>query len=165
MSVVAGEIKFYLSGGAANADPDASLGGVTSSVQVGAAIHDLFDSVTPEEATAGDTEYRAIDIVNTNPTDDLEQAYLYISGETTSANSTIALGYDAAGTQSVANESTAPGGGVTFSAPTTKATGIALGDIAANGGKKRVWLRRTITAGAAKLAGDAGQLSVTGGTA
>ena len=165
MSVVAGDIKFYLSGGAANADPTASLGGVTSSVQVGTAIHSLFDSVSPEEAAAGEIEYRAIDIVNTNPTDILEAAYLYISSETTSASSTVALGYDAAGTQSVATKYTAPGGGVTFSAPTSKATGIALGDIAAAGGKKRIWLRLTITAGAAKLAGDAGQLSVTGGTA
>jgi len=164
LSVIAGDLKFYLTGGAGNSDPNASLGGTTSNTQVSTALHQLFDVVTPEEATAGDVEYRAIDVVNTNPTDTLESAFLYISSETTSTGSTIAIGYDATGTQSIADESTAPVA-ITFSTPTSKATGVALGNIAANGGKKRIWIRRTITAGAGKQAADTGQLSITGGTA
>ena len=164
MSIIAGDLKFYLTGGVANSDPNLSLGGTRSTTQVGTALHQLFDTVSPEEATAGDVEYRAIDIVNTNVIDTLESAFLYISLETGSTSSTVALGYDSVGTQSAANESTAPTD-VTFSTPTSKATGIALGNIAANGGSKRFWLRRTITAGAAKHAADAGQLSITGGTA
>lgn len=162
MSILSGDIKFYLTGGAANTDPNLSLGGAVSATQVSGALHGLFDAVSPEEATAGDMEYRAIEVKNTNPADTLYAASLYISGETTSVDSQVLVGLDAT-TQSVANESTAPAG-VTFSAPTTKATGIALGDIAP-GASKRIWLKRVITAGAAKLAGDAGQIAVTGGTA
>lgn len=161
MSVLASNIKFYLSGGAANTDPNASLGGDISATQVPAGLHNLFDAVSPEEAVAGDIEYRAIDIKNTNVTETLYGAVAYISTETTSASSTVEIGLDAT-TQSVANESTAPGG-VAFSAPTSKATGIALGDVAA-GATKRLWLKRTITAGAVKLSSDAGALTVEGGT-
>ena len=46
--------------------------------------------------------------------------------------------------QTVANENTAPTGGVTFAAASTYATGYALGDIPA-GQHKAIWLRRTIT--------------------
>lgn len=161
MSVLASDIKFYLTGGVANADPNASLGALTSTTQVSGALHGLFDAVAPDEATAGDSEYRAIDVKNTNVADTLYGAVAYITTETTSASTAIQIGLDAT-TQSVANESTAPAG-VSFSAPTTRATGIALGDIAP-AVTKRLWLKRVVTAGAGKLASDAGQVTVAGGT-
>ena len=163
MSVVAGEIKFYLTPNA-NSDPDLSLGGVGTGSEAGETLHDLFDRVGSAEAVAGDVEYRAINVKNTNGVDTLYDAVIWISTETSSTDTIIALAYDSTGTQSVVNESTAPSAPVlSFSTPVSEATGIALGDIAA-GATKRIWLRRTVTAGAAK-ATDAGQLSVSGGTA
>ena len=34
MAIVAGDLKIYLSGGAGNSDPNASLGGIISSTEV-----------------------------------------------------------------------------------------------------------------------------------
>lgn len=156
MALLSADVLYYLTGGAANTDPNLSLGGVISNTQAGTALHQMFDAVASGEAGAGDTEYRAIDVKNNHGTETMNAAVIYVSAETTSPSTTVALAYDATGTQSVANENTAPTG-VTFSTPTTKATGIALGNIAA-GQTRRIWLRRTVTAGAAP-ANDSGSLS------
>lgn len=157
MALLAADVLLFLTGGAANADPNLSLGGVISNTQVSTSIHQLFDAVASGEASSGDTEYRAIDIKNNHGSETMVAAGVYISQETVSANTTVALAYDATGTQSVVNESTAPTG-VTFSTPLTKPAGIALGNIAP-GATRRIWVRRTVTAGAAP-ANDSGSLSV-----
>lgn len=162
MSIISTDIQFYLTGGAANSDPNLSLGGAISATLVGAGLNNLLDDVSPEEASAGDVEYRAINIKNTHATETLTAAVIWITAETTSTDTTIDIAYDATGTQSVANESTAPTG-VTFSKPVSKATGISLGNIAASG-TKRIWFKRTVTAGAVKLASDLGTIRVEGGT-
>ena len=159
MALTANDIRVYLTGGVANTDPNLSLGGDTSTTEAGTGIHALFDKVTSSESTAGDIEYRAISIKNTHVSETAYAAVIYISIETTSVNTTVAVGYDSVGTQAVANESTAPAG-VSFSTPTTKATGISVGDITA-GSQRRIWERRTVTAGAASLATDAGQITIS----
>lgn len=161
MSVVASDIKYYYTGSGTSSNPGASLGGASTNYVLATTLEKLFDVVTPEEAVAGDIEYRAIDVKNDNSTDTLYSAFLWISTETTSADSTMAIAYDSAGTQSVANKSTAPSG-VTFSTPLSKAAGISLGDMTP-GERRRIWTRRTITAGATKVS-DSGALIVGGGT-
>ena len=54
MPVTNTDVKIRLSGGAANSDPLLSLGGAMSSVE---ASTNVLDDVSPDEATAGDTEY------------------------------------------------------------------------------------------------------------
>jgi hypothetical protein len=54
--------------------------------------------------------------------------------------------------QTIANETTAPTS-VTFSAPSTAGTGLALGDIPA-GQRRAIWLRRPVTPGAPNSASD-----------
>lgn len=67
MSIAASDLKIYLSGGAGNSDPNASLGGVRSTTEVvDDTLHNLFDYVSGTEAGAGDTEYRASYIKNEN---------------------------------------------------------------------------------------------------
>jgi len=62
---MAAVLELRLTGGADNDDPDASLGGVASSEEVsGTPLNNLFDDITPAEAEAGCTEYRAISIYN-----------------------------------------------------------------------------------------------------
>jgi hypothetical protein len=61
--------------------------------------------------------------------------------------------------QTVANENTAPTGGVTFAAASTYATGYALGDIPA-GQHKAIWFRRTINAAAAAYDNDSAVFEV-----
>ncbi|MEO2054684.1 MAG: hypothetical protein ABGX83_05235 [Nitrospira sp.] len=163
MAVSGTDVLYHMTGGAANSDPNLSLGGTISNTQVALTLHDLFDAVSPTEALAGDTEYRAIDVKNNHSTDTLFSAVLWVSGLTTSTSTVIALAFDATGTQSIVNETTAPTG-LTFTSPISKATGIALGNIAA-AGTKRIWVRRTVTAAAGVLSADAGALTVGGATA
>jgi hypothetical protein len=150
MPVVASDMKVYLTGGAGNTNPNASLGGVTSTTQMGTAIHSLFDVVSPDESEAGDIEYRAVSLKNMSA-DTAYSVYAYIV-DTSSADTSLAIAYDSVGTQSIVNESTAPTA-VSFSAPTTRAAGIALGDMAA-GAARRIWVRWTVDTAAAATAAD-----------
>lgn len=78
MAIVPTEIKYRLSGGAANSSPDASLGGVKSSVDVPVGI---FDDVSSAEAGAGITDYRCVYVQNTNGTLTLIGAKLWIQAQ------------------------------------------------------------------------------------
>ncbi len=148
MPIVASDIKYRLSGGASNTDGNASLGGAKSSTDVPSGY---FDNVGSGEAAAGDIEYRAIYVHNNHGTLTMLGAKVWVQANTPSAETTVDIGVGTSainGTeQTVANESTAPSG-VSFSAPTDFAGGLALGDIPA-GQHKAVWVRRTVTAGAA----------------
>lgn len=164
MAIISTDIKTYLTGGAINSDPTLSLGGTTSSTEVSTSVDGIFADTTPAQAAAGVVCYRAITVKNTHATLTLTNPVVWISTETSSTDDTVALGYDSTGTQSIANETTAPASPtITFSTPTTKETGISIGTslLPNSGNSARVWLRRTTTAGAASVL-SSGQLSVTG---
>jgi len=162
MAIIAANLAFYLTGGAGNTLPAASLGGVISSTAfTDNTLQNLFANVSPAEALAGSVKYRALSFKNLAA----ETAYaaaLFLSQETTSAFTTIAVAFDSVGTQSVADEDTAPAG-LSFSTPLSLAAAIALGDIVASG-VARVWFRRTVSAGAA-VASDSGKFTVVVGSA
>jgi hypothetical protein len=153
-------LQFNLTGGAANSDPGASLGGVHSSVQVSAAVmNNIFDDVSPAEASAGDAEYRALDVQNVGDAI-ASSVTIYMSTETSSADTQIDMGAVASpinSTESVIDESTAPAT-VTFAHRLTGAR-LALPDIAA-GSYCRVWLRRVVGVGATNTGSDQGTLAV-----
>lgn len=162
MAIVSSDIKYRLSGGSSNTDPAASLGGVKSSTDASASI---YDDVTSAEASSGDTEYRCIYVHNNHGTLTYLGSKVWIQTNTPSADTDVAIGLGTSavnGTeQTVADENTAPSG-VTFSAPTSFAGGLSIGDIPA-GQHKAVWIRRTINAGAA-VASDSFTLRVQGDT-
>ena len=163
--MVDSDLKYYLSGGTTNTNQDLSLGGIISTTQVGTSLHGLFNKVTPEEAVDGGIKYRIIFVKNTHTSETAYDAVLYVSAETTSTSTTIAVAYDSAGSQTIADENTAPSNPtLTFTTPLSKAAGVALGDIAPNA-IKMICFRRTVTAGATKLAPDAGQITVIVGSA
>lgn len=157
---MAATLAFHLTGGASNADPNLSLGGVHSSVALSAtAMNNLFDDVAAGEASAGDTEYRAIDITNTG---DATSAVtkIYMDPDTSSPGTQLDMGIEASplgSTLSIADESTAPAG-VTFANYTT-ASKLALPDIAA-AAYCRVWVRRVVGADTGNTSNDAGTLQV-----
>jgi len=162
MAIVGGDLKLYLTGGAANADPLLSLGGVTSSVQFTDNTPDkLFASVGPAEALAGSVKYRALTFKNTSALT-AYGASIYVSQETTSPGTTVAIAYDSTGTQDVADEDTAPTG-LSFSTPVSLATAVALGDVAA-AGVARIWFKRTVTASVAAAAADTGKVTIMVGS-
>ena len=157
------DIIIRLSGGAGNTDPNASLGGAPSNTAAAENLHSLFDYVNPTEAETGESEYRAIDIKNAHATETYYGAIVYISPQTTSANTSIAIAYDSTGTQTIATENDAPSAPtLSFTAPADRANGILVGDIVA-AGTKRIWVKRIVDPTAAKLAGDACQLTIEGG--
>lgn len=168
MPILIADIKFFLSGGASNSDVDASLGGVVSSVEVTtSSLHNLFDSVKGSEALAGDTEYRCLYAKNTHGSLTLQTAVAWIESNTPSASTTIDIGLGtsavSATEQTIANESAAPVG-VTFTAPTTVGTGLAIGNLTA-ADTMAIWIRRTVSAAAPALATDTAELAVGGDTA
>jgi hypothetical protein len=164
MPIVSSDIKYYLSGGVGNTDPDASLGGGISTTE---ASTDLFDDVTSAESSAGDTEYRCIYVKNTHGTLTLESAVIWIETNTPSSDTTVAIALGGEGlngtAETVGNENTAPSG-ESFSSPATKGAGLSLGNITA-GSYYPVWIRRTITSGAAAYSNDGFTLRVEGDTA
>ena len=144
------DLILRLSGGAANTDPNASLGGAISTTEWSAAI---FDDVSSAEGAAGDVEYRCVYFHNPHATLTALGAKVWIPSNTPSADTdiTIGAGTAAAGAstteQIVADENTAPSG-VTFVAAANEAGAVVLGDIAP-GARKALWLKRNTTAGAA----------------
>jgi hypothetical protein len=169
MPIAAADIKWRLSGGAANADPNASLGGVASSVDVvDASARNLFDDVFGGEAGGGDVEYRCVYIVNGHATLTLSAARIYVSVPTSSPGTEFDIGLDPAAVNAdaptIADENTAPAG-VAFTRPSDYTGGLQLNGATglAPGARKAVWIRRTVTAGAA-VGSDSGTLKVEGDT-
>ena len=158
---MAATLEFRLTGGASNTDPNASLGGVMSSTQMPT---NLFDDVQPDEATNGDTEYRAIDVYNSGDAT-ATGVKIYIDPETSSPDTQIDLGYDSANSPhtadaalpTIADEGTAPSG-ITFG-HYNASNKLALPDIPA-GQAVRVWLKRIVNAGATNTANDTCTLKV-----
>ena len=157
---MAATINFHLTGGAANSDPTLSLGGVHSSVQLsGTAMNNLFDDVAAAEATAGDTEYRAIDLTNAGDAN-ATVVKAFMDPETSSADTQLDFGIEASpidSTLSIADESTAPAG-VSFAHYTT-ASKLTVPDIP-NGSYARLWVRRVVTAAAGNTSNDTGTIKV-----
>lgn len=164
MPILAADIQFRLSGGAANADGNASLGGEISANAVSGALHAFFDRVTGAEAAAGDVEYRCLYVRNGHATLTLYGAVVWISTNTPSPDTVVAIGLGTSAIngveQTVADESTAPAG-VSFTEPDSYGAGLVIGDIPA-GQHKAVWIRRTVTAAAAAYNNDGATLAFQG---
>lgn len=142
-------MSWYYSGGAANSDPDASLGGAKSSVAVGETLNDLFDDVSGAESDAGDTEYRCLYFMNeTGAT--LENCRAIIQSQP-SGDDSFQIGKDLAGNSgtadTIADEDTAPDPAVTFDDAEDYDNGIDLGTLA-DDDYFAIWVKRTVPSSA-----------------
>lgn len=177
-AITAGEILFKYSttaGSAGNTTAgtaSGSLGKYISTTTIAdATLNAVFDDITGAENAASTVDYRCIFIHNSNASNALQNAVMWLSAEV-AGGASIAIGVDTTAASAigsataqaltVANETTAPAG-VTFTSPTTSGAGIALGTIAA-GSCRAVWVRRT-AANSAALNNDGVTLSVQGDTA
>ena len=152
MPIVASDLKIRYSGGAANSDQTLSIGGTKSSVEpTDNVLNNIFSDSGGTESLAGSTKYRMVYLHNGHGSLTAQNTHVYISTNSTSADTTWEIGKAAAGLNAtetaVANEDTAPAS-VTFSAPTTYAAGIDLGNIPA-GQHYGVWYKRITTGPAA----------------
>jgi hypothetical protein len=154
---MASDLIFKLTGGAANADPDASLGGTGSSVTLsGTALHNLFDAVTPDDINGSpDVNYRAIDIYNDG--DATAKLVEFFITDSTGTESSIYIWYEAAPGQSIGNEDTPPIG-ASWTQPLTGSK-QSIPDLAA-GARARIWIRRTVNQDADNLTDDTANLYV-----
>ena len=145
MAITASDIKLFLSGGAGNSDPNASLGGAISTTEItDATDNNLFDDVSGDESFSGDTEYRAFFVKNNHGSLTWQSVKVWIDTNTPGVDS-VEIGIEASkGTpkQTIANESTAPTG-ISFSAPANKAAGLSLGDLLTTD-VYMVWVKRIV---------------------
>lgn len=149
-----------------------SLGKYVSTTVWAPGANTLFDNISGDENAASAVDYRCIFVLNNHGTITLENAVVYVSAETAGGASVaiatdnigpVAKGQAGAQAAQIANETTAPAGTSGFSTPTTKAAGLALGNIAP-GQVKAVWVRRT-AANSAPINSDGFTLTVAGDTA
>ena len=134
-------------------------------------LNNLFDDVSGDENAASDVEYRCIFVHNAHGTLTLQNAVVWLSAET-AGGATAAIAVDGiaaspigqAGAQAdeVTDESTAPSG-ESFTAPTSKGTGLSVGNLPA-GQCRAIWVRRT-AANTAALDDDSVTIRVEGDTA
>lgn len=152
MAIVQADIQIKLSGGSGNTDPDASLGGAISTTGItDATLSNLFDQVSGDESSAGDTEYRCFYFKNNHGSLALQNAVVWVDANTPASDTSVEIALAGEGVngtaETIANESTAPSG-ETFSAPATKGAGLSVGNIPA-GQHIAVWVKRIINAAAA----------------
>jgi hypothetical protein len=164
MPIAGTDVHYRLSGGAANNDPNASLGGARSTTTD--AGSNIFDDVSGAESAAGRTEYRGVYVSNEHATLTYQGVRAWTSTDTPSADTDadLALAAEAVNTQmaSIGSETTAPSGVTFTNAAVSFATGLVIGDIPATQWKG-VWLKRVVTAGAAAAA-DSFTVSAQGDT-
>lgn len=157
MAITASDILFKLAttagsaGNSGSGTPAGSLGKYISTTQVtDATLHNLFDIISGDENAASTVDYRCLFVHNSHATLTWFSAVVWLSSETAGGASAAigvdttaasAIGSASAQALTIANETTAPSG-VSFSAPTSKATGLSLGDIPA-GQCRAIWVRRT----------------------
>lgn len=147
MPILPTDIQYFLSGGSSNTDPNLSLGGAISTTRfLNKAQDNLFADVQGPEAAAGSTKYRCLYLKNGHGTLTMQNTKFYVSVNTLSTDDTINIGLGTSGLngteQSIADENTAPVG-VSFSAPTSNATGILIGNIPI-GQTYALWFQRVV---------------------
>lgn len=166
-TIIASEIKYYLSGGSGNTDPNASLGGAISTTEVvDNNLHNLFAKVSAAEALTGSTKYRGIYVKNTNATLTFEDIVAYISSQTSSGDTSIEISVATEGAdesiQTISDEDTAPTG-QTYISATGVSNGQSSGDLSA-GSYKGLWIKRIVTASASAFGSDEATIGWRGET-
>lgn len=178
MAIISTDIKYRLSAPGASAGNTAAAtigdgrGNFVSTTEItSATLHNVFTKISGSENANSQTDYCCIFVYNSHATLTLQTPAVWISAEV-AGGATVEIGVDttaastlgssSAQALTIASDTTAPAG-VSFSAPTTFATGLALGDIPA-GYVKAFWIKR-IAANTAALAADGATFSVQGSTA
>lgn len=153
-------VKVRLTGGAANSDPAASLGGAKSTVEAGTGFfHDV--SRLQADATGGHTDYRVGALHNIVNLRGLSAAVkVYIDTQPAVGSLDIAVPSESAGVNvsALANESTAPSG-PTFSRPSTSGAALDFGTIGPDS-FRGIHFKRTIPENAAATTLDHGHITI-----
>lgn len=158
MSIVAGDILFFLSGGASNTNPNLSLGGAISSTQItDNTLNNLFADVTGDQHTAGYTSYRCFYVKNNNGASTANNTVVWIQTNTTGVDETLTIAIEAtkgSPKQTIVNETTAPSSPtLTFYTANSQANGLSIGALTPSD-VYAIWVKRVVTAGSTPQASD-----------
>lgn len=122
----------------------------TITVTIANIANSIFDDISKVESNTGESEYRCLYLKNAGTVatvDLIDEIVLFIKTQTAGADS-ISIGLDPGGKNTaptaVANEDTAPSG-VTFTAPSSAASGLAVGALDATD-YYPFWIKRTVPA-------------------
>lgn len=121
-----------------------------SAVPITASANKTFDNISPTESLLGMTDYRCFYLLNTHGTGTAYDVRLWVKSQPV-GDDTLAIALDPAGLNGTAitladeTDSTAQLAAVTFSAPSTQATGLQLGDIGP-GAYRPFWIKRSVPA-------------------
>ncbi len=156
MPIAQSDIKFFKS-----AATDSDGGAISATEITDNTLNNLFDDVSGDEAQAGDVEYRKIFIKNNHGSLTWIAVKAWIESLTSSTDDEIAISLSTNLTGS-----NATGDGQSYVAPTAKTHGdvLVVGNLTA-GGYKDIWIRRTVSAGAAAFTNDTAVLKAEGETA
>lgn len=75
------DIVYVLSGGSTNTDPDKSLGGDPSATPILSGTNNLFTSVTQDESTTGNIDYRCQYVFNNSLSETLWNCNIYVKSQ------------------------------------------------------------------------------------
>ncbi len=124
---------------------------ISTTVILDASLANLFPELTGDENAALTVDYKCLFVRNSHPTLTMQRTVVWMVSEVAGgADLAIALdnigvtpaGQTAAQAAQIANKNTAPVGTTAFSTPTSKGTGLVVGDIPPNS-CIAVWVRRT----------------------
>jgi len=143
------DIKFYLTGGVGNSDPDLSLGNARSTTEIISSTNaNLFENVTSGEASGGSTKYRCISLRNEGVVSYDLGVFLETVTESQSTKFYLANGSSGLnGTEPViADEDTEPPD-LIYKHPSAEYDPLVMLTLAPND-FANLWLKRVISAGA-----------------
>lgn len=180
MPIASTDIRYrysVASGAAGNTLPYAGAGTsrgrhVSTTVLPDGGLNNLFPDITGDENAAMNADYQCVFVHNAHATLTLRNTRCWIASQVTGgADAALAsdnigatpLGAGVAQAAEIATKDTSPTGVSGFTAATTKAAGLTLGDIGP-GQVRAIWVRRTATNSGA-LANDGVTIRVEGDTA
>jgi len=173
MAVTAADIKFHH---CANRPPGTNetatsygSGSVTDELDTVVVLHNLFDSVSGQQAQDGMTDHRKFFVRNANAADILSNVILYCSiALQQAANETwyfkVFTGASLSNVLSDVSGLALSNFNMSFNAAQTDTDGMSLGSIAAQGAVA-IWIRRVIAAGCGSAANEGTVMRVRGETA
>jgi len=139
MPILESDLIHRLSGGASNTNPNLSIGGVMSTDPGGVIVSDSdnndMDDITSTEADAGIVIYHGYFYSNEVSSAPLTWTgpVFFVDSQTSSGDTGVDIAIAAepknSTIETLANEETAPSGGVSFERPVNKAGGIQIGDL------------------------------------
>ena len=150
------DVHRYYSGGASNANPQLSIGGIKSSVKIpDETLNAVWDDTSSAEASLGDTEVRVIYFQYDGVDTFVKNVVVYLSAKAKGVDDSVEYAIDPAFGVNVvyptrANENDPPTN-VVWTNGSTRAAGRLLAAKLNKGQWVHCLLRRTISAGASPL--------------